>query len=66
MLISRPINYKVNFSSPANTEEGDGGRGGGEFDLRAIKNSVPDYEKVRTTKTEICLDKIYSSSSSNN
>ena len=25
MFISRPINYKVNFGSPANTEEGDGG-----------------------------------------
>ena len=24
MFISRPINYKVNFGSPANTQEGDG------------------------------------------
>ena len=65
MFISRPINYKVNFGSLANTKEGDGG-GGGTFNLQAIKNSIPDYEKIRTTKTEICLDKIYSSSSSNN
>ena len=61
MFISRPINYEANFGSPANTEEGDGGR---EFGLQAIKNLVP--EKIRTTKKEICLDKIYSSSSSNN
>ena len=27
MFISRPINYKADFGSPANTEEGD--RGGG-------------------------------------
>ena len=35
MLISRPINCKVNFGSPANTEERDWGRGGGggEFNL---------------------------------
>ena len=39
---------------------------GGGVNLQAIKNSVSDYEKMRTTKTEICLDKIYSSSSSNN
>ena len=63
MFISRPINYKVNSDYPANMEEEDGGR---EFNLQAIKNSVPDYEKIRTTKTEICLDQIYSSSSSNN
>ena len=64
MFISRPINYKVNFAPPANAEEGDGG--GGEFNPQAIKNSVPDYEKITTRKMEICLDKFYSSSSSDN
>ena len=29
MFISRPINYKVNFGSPANMEQGMGGGGGG-------------------------------------
>ena len=61
MFIFRPINYKVNFGSPANMEEGDGGN----FILQAIKYLAPEYEKIRTTKTEICLDKIYSFSSSN-
>ena len=29
MFVFRPIKYKVNFGSTANTEEGDEGRGGG-------------------------------------
>ena len=43
MFSSRPINYKL----------GGGGGGGGGLNLQAIKNSVPDYEKIRNTKTEI-------------
>ena len=64
MFISRPINYKVYFGSPAEPQHRTGGWG--QFNLQAIKNSVSDYEKIRTMKTEICLDKFYSSSSSNN
>ena len=62
MFISRHImiNYKVNFGSPAEPQPEDGDN------LQAIKNSVPDYEKIRTMKMELCLDKFYSSLSSNN
>ena len=52
MFISRPINFKVNFGSPANTEEGGGG-----FNLQAIKNSVPHYEKSEPRKLKFVWTK---------
>ena len=47
------MNYKVNFGSPSNRKEGDSGEGE-EFNLQAMKNLVPDHEKIRTMKMEIC------------
>ena len=56
MFISRPINYIVNFGSPANTEEGDWG-GGGNLLYRQSKIQFPIMTKSEPQKRKFVWTK---------
>ena len=51
MFISRPIYYKVNFGSHADTKEGDGG--GANLISRQSDIQFLIMKKIITTKTEM-------------